>query len=110
MNGFRFGRTVEVHRSPGRQKFGDVTRVKHHEIENCGIAPRYSTDATEGNSSRVIVGFSFYGPHGADVLADDRIITPWDGNAYDVEGEVCEWISPFSGWSPGVEAALRRVT
>lgn len=110
MNGFRFGRTVEVHRAPARQKFGDVARVKHHEIENCGVAPRYSTDADSNNSNRVIVGFSFYGPHGSDLLADDRIVTPWDGNAYDVVGEAAAWESPFTGTKFGVEAALRRVT
>jgi hypothetical protein len=105
-----YGVTVEVHRGV-RQRFGDITYAKHHEIEGCVIAPRYSSELTE-NSNRVIVGFSLYGPPqegDSRVLADDRIKAP-DGNTYNVQGEAADWQSPWSGRRPGFEAALERIT
>jgi hypothetical protein len=105
---FPYGVTVEVWRAT-RARFGDVARAHHHDIAGCVLAPRYSTEATD-NQNRVIVGFSLYGPFGADILADDRIRTPWDGNFYDVVGEAAGYQNPFTGWEAGVEAALQRVT
>lgn len=104
---FLFTVTVEVWRAT-RVRFGDVERAKHHEIEGCVLVPRYSTEAGD-NTNRVIVGFSIYAPPGADVLADDWIKAP-DGNTYNVVGEAVAWKNPFTGWTPGVEAALQRVT
>lgn len=105
---FPYSFTVEVHRAPARAKFGDVTRVFHHKIEGCILAPRYSNEATD-NQNRVIVGFTLYGPADVDILADDRIKTP-DGNFYDVVGEAVSWQNPFTGLKFGTEAALQRVT
>jgi hypothetical protein len=105
-----FGITVEVHRGE-RGRFGDITFVKHHEIEGCVMAPRYSTEMTE-NTNRIIVGFTRYGPPqegDRKVLHDDRIRTP-DGNFYDVVEEAADWQSPITGRHPGFEAALQRVT
>jgi hypothetical protein len=99
--------TVEVHRAT-RVRFGDVTRQLHHSLDGCFLAPRYANDAGVGRGS-VIEGFSLFGPADSDILADDRIKTP-DGNFYDVLGEAAEWLSPFTGWRPGFEAALERVT
>lgn len=72
------------------------------------MAPRYSTEINDNRTS-VIVGFSLFGPPGADILAKDRVKTP-DGNFYRVVGEAASWTSPLTGWSPGFEAALERVT
>jgi hypothetical protein len=99
--------TVEVHRAT-RVRFGDVTRQLHHSLDGCFLAPRYANDAGVGRGS-VIEGFSLFGPADSDILADDRIKTP-DGNFYDVLGEAAEWLNPFTGWRPGFEAALERVT
>jgi hypothetical protein len=107
---FPFGITVKVNRST-RNKWGDVTRAFHHEIEGCALAPRYSSEDNNSRTS-VIVGFSLFGPHqtGDDrVFADDEIETP-DGNKYNVVGEAASWESPLTGWKPGFEAALERVT
>lgn len=104
---FPFGITVEVHRSM-QVKHGDRTYVLSHTIAGCAMAPRYSNEVTDRRSA-VIVGFSLYGPPGSDILAKDRIRTP-DGNFYHVVGEAAEWTSPMTGWRPGFEAALERVT
>jgi hypothetical protein len=79
--------TVEVHRAT-RTRFGDVTRELHHSLDGCFLAPRYANDAGVGRGS---------------------VKTP-DGNFYDVLGEAALWENPFTGWRPGFEAALERVT
>lgn len=108
MSGFRFTIEVEVWRAPARNRFGDTARTLHHTIPGCVLAPRYSNEES-GLSSRVITGFSLYGPAGSDILAADRIKDPRTGNFYDVVGEAAEWENPFTGWAPGFEAALERV-
>lgn len=105
---FPFGITVRVHRGT-RVKHGDKVYEYSHDIEGCAMAPRYSNEITTERRSGVIVGFSLYGPPGSDILAEDRIETP-DGLFYDVQGEAAEWSSPLTGWTPGFEAALERVT
>lgn len=107
---FPFGTTVTVQRGT-REKFGDIVYADHHTIAGCALAPRYSTELTD-NQNQVIVGFSLFGPPQTGdnrVFADDRIKTP-DGNTYRVVGEAAEWFHPITGWNPGFEAALERVT
>lgn len=106
---FPFGVTVKVNRA-SRNKFGDITRVYHHSIDGCALAPRYSTEATDNRSS-VIIGFSLFGPTQTGnnrVFADDEIETP-DGLKFNVIGEAADWHNPLTGWAPGFEAALERV-
>ena len=108
---FPHGVTVEVHRAPAPDAFGDAVYALNHTIEGCALAPRYSTELTD-NQNRVIVGFSLFGPTQPPekkVLAADRIKTP-DGNMYRVLGEAADWVHPITGWMPGFEAALERVT
>lgn len=71
-----------------------------------GFAPR-SQEGTTSDSPSVVVGLTGYGPSGADVLPTDRVEVR--GQVYEVEGEVGVWRSPFTGWEPGVEVALKRV-
>ena len=107
---FPHGITVTVQRGE-RVKFGDIVYTDHHTIDGCALAPRYSYELSD-NQNRVIVGFSLYGPIQTGdnkVFADDRIKAP-DGNTYRVVGEAADWKHPITGWEPGFEAALERVT
>jgi hypothetical protein len=109
---FPFGITVTVQRPTGAaDRYGQLTYADHHTIDGCALAPRYSTESIDNRTS-VIEGFSLFGPPqtGDDrVFAKDRIKTP-DGNVYRVVGESAEWVNPLTGWKPGFEAALERVT
>lgn len=105
---FPFGLSVEVHRPPAMDRHGDGSYTFHHTIDGCAMAPRYSSEVNENRTS-VIVGFSLFGPPGSDILAKDRVKTP-DGNFYRVVGEAASWASPLTGWAPGFEAALERIT
>jgi len=106
---FPYGETVTVVPGPpGSDQYGDplpVTRVSF-DIEGCGVAPRYSTEPTERGRQGVIVGLSIYAPIGSDILSTDSLRVR--GDVYAVEGEPADWRSPFSGWAPGMEIALKR--
>jgi hypothetical protein len=104
------GQTVTIVRqSPdGFDPYGDPlpgtqTRTA---VAGCAVAPRYSTEPTDRGRRGVIVGLSVYAPAGTDILHTDHVEV--DGVAYLVEGIPAEWVSPFTGWAPGVEVALRR--
>jgi hypothetical protein len=107
---FPFGITVKVNRGVRDPRHGDVEYVYHHSISGCGLAPRYSNEASSENRGSVIVGFSLFGPPQYGdfrVFADDEIETP-DGLKFRVQGEAAEWDNPMTGWRPGFEAALER--
>lgn len=109
---FAYGETVAVLRAPltdapyGNQQrdWGSASRA---DSPGWGFAPRASDEAAPSDVPAVIVGLTGYGPPGVDVLPTDRLEVR--GDVYEVVGEVGEWRSPFTGWEPGVEVALRRV-
>lgn len=113
---FPQGYTVEVERGT-RDDYGDITYDVALTIEGCAWAPRYSNEDNE-NRNTVIVGLTLYGPYGADLSADDRIVLPAlpelpakrSLRTYRVIGDRGDWRSPFTAWKPGFEAALERVT
>ena len=106
---FTFGETVTVLPGPDTtDQYGDPipsTRIGG-DITGCGVAPRYSTEPTERGRQGVIVGLSIYAPIGSDILFTDLIEVR--GQVYMVEGDPADWVSPFTGWAPGMEVALKR--
>lgn len=109
---FPFGITVEVERGT-RNEHGDVNYAVTHSIEGCADAPRASTEVNE-NRTTVIVGKTLYGPYGADLRFDDRVVLPGTAprkeRTWRVIGEIGNWRNPFTGWTPGFEVALERVS
>lgn len=49
-----------------------------------------------------------YLPAGTDVVATDAVQVA--GEQFEVDGSPNVWTNPFTGWAPGVEVKLRRVT
>ena len=47
-------------------------------------------------------------PPGTDVSAIDAVDVA--GQRFEVDGDPKDWRNPFTGWTPGVEVKLRRVT
>lgn len=72
----------------------------------CAIAPRSSEERTDSRAPAVITGLTVYGPQ-VDLDADDTLLI--DGETYQVEGNPGVWRSPFTGWAPGLEVAVKRV-
>ncbi|MER5671156.1 hypothetical protein [Pseudonocardia alni] len=105
---FARGISVRVHRLAGVDRFGDRLPGTTHVVSGCALAPRTSSEDNPRGST-VIVGLTLYGPYGADIRAED-VVELEGGSRYEVVGEPGHWASPFTGWAPGCEVALERVT
>lgn len=84
----------------------DWTAPTRLDIPECLIAPRLEGENTEQGREGVVIGWTVYAPHGADVEATDRVEVR--GVAHDVDGEPGDWSGGWD-WQPGVEIRLRRV-
>lgn len=73
----------------------------------CAVAPRYATESSDPRVAPVVVGKTVYGP-AVSIGADDTLLI--DGLAYQVDGLAAEWTSPFTGWAPGIEVAVKRAS
>lgn len=104
---FPFGIQVIVHRATAPSRRGDPPAVTTHTIDGCAIAPRYSSEALDGRDT-VVVGRDLFAPTGADIIATDVIEDP-GGQRWQVDGEPGPWTNPFTGWTPGVQVALKAV-
>lgn len=71
----------------------------------CAVAPRSSEERNDPHQPAVITGLTIYGP-AADINADDTLVL--NGITYQIEGNPGVWASPFTGWAPGIEVAVRR--
>jgi hypothetical protein len=77
----------------------------------CALAPRSSDERVDPHSPAVVTALTAYGP-AADLDADDtvRIDAGFYAGIWQVEGIPGDWKSPFTGWHPGLEVALKRAT
>lgn len=71
----------------------------------CAVAPRYATESTDPRVAPVVVGKTVYGP-AVDIDADDTLVI--DGEVWQVDGLPAEYVSPFTGWAPGIEVQVKR--
>lgn len=79
------------------------------DLEGAAIAPSSSTErASTFNRQTVITSMSIYGPAGMDVLPGDRIKART--KLWEVTGEKADWRNPLTGWEPGVELPVERMT
>lgn len=94
---------------------GDVDEL---DIPGCVWAPRVATadggigeEAMPPGRYGATEGFLLFPPPGADILRTDqiRLPLPREGQTlFDVEGEVGEWVSPYTGRAEGGQVALKR--
>ncbi|MDJ0321661.1 hypothetical protein [Pseudarthrobacter sp. PS3-L1] len=78
------------------------------ELEGVAIAPSSSSETVADNRGQVITQMSIYCGVDQDVAEHDRIR---DRNVlWEVQGEVAQWRNPFTGWAPGAEFSIRKVT
>lgn len=77
-------RTIVVVRTPKVDKLkGDAAGPPaEHEIEGCAVLPRSSNE--EGKGWVFVDGRMIIAPHGADVLATDKVRV--DGKTWEVDG------------------------
>ena len=112
MTTFPYGITITLLREQ-RDRTGDTTLVEDRVIEDCGWSPAVQgeTDNAEFGTRRVqtVTGRTLYLPPDSGLLATHRVRFP-DNTLWEVVGEIGMWQSPLTGWYPGDQAELRRVT
>jgi hypothetical protein len=77
------------------------------DIEGCGFNPGTSQEPLQDARNAVLTRPEVYAPPDADVLAGDRLVVR--GVTYEVQGRPQRWISPFTGWTPGLVIPLELV-
>jgi hypothetical protein len=121
-----FGERVTVQRgTPDR--FNDMVYTDDHQIDGVIIYPTSATEQGTTNTS-VTDNREMLAPPGSDVRYVDRIlIHPRGGdglpvatvaaddpirkvNTYQVLGAGQDWQNPFTGWHPGMQFSLERIT
>lgn len=71
------------------------------------VEPRSSKENPEVGRAPVFTGLTIYGPVGSGVTSKDRLIVR--GNTYKVDGEIAEYVNPYSGTQAGAVINLERV-
>jgi hypothetical protein len=105
------GETITVRRpsSPAATgPRGDPLPYTTHTVAGCAFAPRASTETVDRRDT-VITGLTLFAPPDADIQPTDRIQRA-DGSLWEVDGEPGDWQTPWTGWHPGLEIAVKRVT
>lgn len=98
--------TVTIQRST-TDRFNDKTYSDHHDVAGC---LEYENTSTEvGNAVTDIRTLLTPPDPDPDIRPSDRVKYP-NGLIYQVEGLPKVWENPLTGWTPGVEVHLRRVT
>lgn len=103
--------TVTVVRSTpgGTDAYGDSTSSTERRtlIHGAIIAPVRSTEVTGDGRSAVIVGYTLFVPSDTDLTTNDTIEI--SGAVFKVDGQVADWVNPYTGDRRGIEVRLRRV-
>lgn len=97
------GMAVDVERAV-YDRFNDATYTFSHTLFGCLEFPVESTEEANSVTDRR----RLLAPSGSDVRATDRIKIR--GLAYQVNGLPKDWIDPLTGWAPGMQVDLVRVT
>jgi hypothetical protein len=97
------GITVTVQRAT-IDRYNDATYADSHAIAGCIEYPNGSTEV----ESAVTDNRTLLTPTGSDIVPTDRIRL--GGLLYQVDGLPKDWVDPITGWSPGMQVSLRRVS
>jgi hypothetical protein len=98
----------------GRDQYGDPIPVTWERVPLpfAAAAPRMASndvsadvDYSYGRIS-LVTGLILYVSSQETIRPVDRVEV--DGVEYTIEGEIGQWVSPFSTWAPGQQMALRR--
>lgn len=112
MNPFPFGEAVDLLQEH-RDRLGNTTLVEVGQIDHVGWSPSVQgvTDTSESQAgyTQIVTGRTIYLPPDSGVLASHRVRFQ-DGTVWEIVGDISPWRSFLSGWYPGDQATLRRVT
>lgn len=103
----RLRRTLIEDPFSGLPTRGDWTNADRLTIEGVSIQPSSTVEAVNDSRAQVITQMSLYCETGSDVLSMDRIEAA--SGLWEVQGEIQNYASGFTGWSPGSEFAIKKV-
>lgn len=92
----------------GEETLSDWDDADELEIKGVAIAPTSSVEVDEAGRQMVVTGMSIYGAIDADIAAEDRVQAR--SGLWDIKGEYLAWKNPFTGWEPGAQASIKKVT
>jgi hypothetical protein len=105
--------TIRTGSSSAEDIYGDSTATSPTDTAwgPCALAPRTSTERADNRTPAVVTALTIYGPQPGPT-SGARVVIPSGTYAgtWEVEGIPGEWTSPFTGWAPGVEVAVKRAS
>lgn len=106
---FPFGQPITlIKRTKGvRDSFGNDTWTTTSTQVTGAFDPGTSTEQVQGQDVVTMQPRVFL-PAAVDVAVIDAIQV--GGQIFEVDGAPNHWTSPLTGWSPGIEVRLKRVT
>lgn len=104
-----FGIRVRVFGEATRTVHGDTTRAEVGAIDGCAFAPAGSSEDNDQRAQVVTDATLFVPESSVPITPQSRVRLP-NGTEWLVTGEPLDWKSPFTGWHPGRQVQLRRVT
>lgn len=108
---FGHGESVLHHVATTSRNAVGQTRTTHAapvEVPGCAFAPESTQEPRDGTQVRTVSTAKLYVPPGLVVQPSDEFTVR--GVRYAVEGDPGQWVNPFTGWAPGAEIKLRRVS
>lgn len=75
-------------------------------LEVYAVYPRTSTEPDDPNRTLTVTGLAVLAPPG--VTVDPRDLFVWQGEDYEVVGDVADWNTGPFDYSPGIEVLLKR--
>lgn len=109
---FAFGETVTVWSAGAstdpysQEPVEDWENPTPRFVAHVAVEPRPSSEPTQEARNAVVSGFTLYMPTGTAITAQNKVTVR--GALYNVLGEPAAWVSPFTGWEPGVVVQVGR--
>lgn len=106
---FPFGEPISIVTRvvSGVDSYGNDETTETTETVNGAYAPAIGYESTNGRDL-VVNQPHAYLPAGSPVSATSVLVIR--EQRFEVDGTPAEWRSPFTGWAPGIDVPLRRVT
>lgn len=79
-------------------------------LQGLNIQPSIQQEATDEQRNAVVTGWRVQSDEGVDLDVEARDRIEWDGDLYEVDGEVARWPDPTEGGVHHCEFNIRRVT
>lgn len=92
-------------------RHGDVVTTTRIVLDAMIAAPRDTAEPLD-DRAQTVTRRTLYGvlPQGIVVEPTDEFELPGEPGRWTVQGDTFDWTHPWSGWAPGAEIQIERVT